>query len=324
MGLVGSLQQILDGHGFPVHNLGLRTLILLNPQARATRGLDRVALAAPWRSLGTVDVVETATARAARDSALEASTSVDVIVAVGGDGTANTIAGVLPGCSAALAVLPAGTTNVFARAIGTSRDPLVASAQLAQAVAEGRVELIRPGRANDRLFLANAGVGLDAAIVARVESGPRRKRYFGQGWFAAAALREVLSLRHQEPLRLLVRRDGISEQAAVLVVALRTGPYTFLGSRALTLMKGTGLRAALDVAWVPPLGIPRTLAIGLGMLAKRGPQRRVNHSLGVSQVSVSAACPFGYQVDGEFVGVTNHVELALADSPLRVVLPKKT
>jgi diacylglycerol kinase family enzyme len=91
----------------------------------------------------------------------------DLIVALGGDGTLNEV---LPGVvhsGVPLAVIPAGTANVFARETGLGTNPLKAAARLHELVPR-RVAagLLRcePGP-RDRYFLLMAGIGFDAHIV---------------------------------------------------------------------------------------------------------------------------------------------------------------
>ena len=108
----------------------------------------------------------------ATDVAREAAAQlVDVVVANGGDGTINEVVNGLAGTDTALAVLPGGTANVWAKEAGIPRDPSMAM----RVILEGERRLVDLGVANGRYFLLMAGVGLDAAIIPRVRPGWKRR-----------------------------------------------------------------------------------------------------------------------------------------------------
>ena len=75
-----------------------------------------------------------------------------------------------------LAVVPGGSTNVFARALGVDPDPTVATEQILEALANARTRSVSLGRAGDRYFTFNAGLGLDAEAVHAVETAPERRQ----------------------------------------------------------------------------------------------------------------------------------------------------
>jgi YegS/Rv2252/BmrU family lipid kinase len=120
------------------------------------------------------DVTISITERAghAADVAREAAAQlVDVVVANGGDGTINEVVNGLAGSDTALAVLPGGTANVWAKEIRVSKN----AAKAMRIVLSGRRERIDLGVANGRRFLLMAGVGLDAAIIPRVNPWLKRR-----------------------------------------------------------------------------------------------------------------------------------------------------
>ena len=104
--------------------------------------------------------------------ARQAASRGDLLVAAGGDGTINGIAGVAVQTGATLGVLPMGTRNHFARDLGLALDlPLAAAAILG-----GAIRLVDVGEVNGRIFLNNSSVGLYPRMVWEREAEQRRGR----------------------------------------------------------------------------------------------------------------------------------------------------
>ena len=112
-----------------------------------------------------------------------------LVIVAGGDGTLNEAANGLAGSETALAVIPAGTVNIWAKETGIPRKPLEA-ARLALTGGRRRVDL---GLAGGRYFLLMAGYGLDGAIARRVSQGLKGR--LGATAYAIAAVREALGYR---------------------------------------------------------------------------------------------------------------------------------
>lgn len=112
------------------------------------------------------------------------------VVVAGGDGTVAAAAAVLAGTGTALAVLPAGTLNHFARnhGIPTRFDEALGVAE------QGAVTSVDVGYLNDHLFLGTSSVG---AYVRFVETRDRLERSLGY-WLAslAAGVRILRTLRN--------------------------------------------------------------------------------------------------------------------------------
>lgn len=95
----------------------------------------------------------------------------DVVVSVGGDGSANEVVNGLRGTSAALAILPMGTANVVARELRLPKRAIA----LGELIVSGQYRWMDVGVHAGRRFLLGAGAGLDAAIVSRVMSNRAKK-----------------------------------------------------------------------------------------------------------------------------------------------------
>lgn len=169
----------------------MRLLLIVNTSASFVTARARVVIHKALSADHEVILKETnRRGHATRLAQGAAADGLDVAVVLGGDGTLNEAANGLAGSPTALAVLPGGSTNVFARTLGMANDPIEATSQLLSALAAGAgaVRRVGLGELNGRYFLFHAGVGFDAAVVRRVEEMASLKRYFGPALFILATL----------------------------------------------------------------------------------------------------------------------------------------
>ncbi len=157
---------------------------------------------------------------AARFAAEAAEERVDVVVAAGGDGTVNEVAGgmlsaaVSPGT--ALAVIPYGTANDFATGMGLLKGNPLKSLSLA---AEGVATPIDIGKVNDRIFVNVTSGGFGAEVTANTP--PRLKKALGG---AAYSLMGVVTAAKMNPYEChFAGADGVDHQASLLLMAVGNG-----------------------------------------------------------------------------------------------------
>jgi diacylglycerol kinase (ATP) len=115
----------------------------------------------------------------------------DTIFACGGDGTIHTLIQVLANTSATLAVLPMGTANALAHDLGLPMN-IAAAAQAAlhgtsRRVALGRIQYLDlEGRSCARFFIVAAGVGVDAHLFYKLQTGTKQRMgmaaYYAKAW----------------------------------------------------------------------------------------------------------------------------------------------
>src|SRR5215211_7183727 len=132
----------------------MRALVVVNPTATATTPRGRDVLVRTLAAELKVDVAETQHRGHARELGAQAvDDGVDVVVTLGGDGTVNEVVnGLLQHGPAphlpALAVVPGGSTNVFSRALGRSRNPVEATAEILDSLRAARTRLVSLGTAS--------------------------------------------------------------------------------------------------------------------------------------------------------------------------------
>jgi len=304
----------------------LKVLIVVNPAASSVTPRGRVVISKAFDWLGEVRVVSTTHRNHATELATAAvHDGTEVVVALGGDGTLNEVAGALAGSEVRLAVLPGGSTNVFARAIGLSDDPVEAAAQQITALADrgAHEEHMGLGWANGRVFVFHAGIGFDAAVVHEVEKRGHLKRWIAHPLFIAAAFRTWASYDRQA--RFQVGVDGGPPAATPLTLILNRDPYTYLGERPLTLARGVNFDHGLSVCRFDSLSMAGiVLTAGRALLSPAGftGSQEVHLSHGARQVIASSSGkPFAYQLDGDYIGETDRLVVEHRPRSLWLVKP---
>ena len=176
----------------------MKVLLLVNPFSSSVTARTRVVIRKALAGDHDVELVETARRNhATRLAQGAAADGVEVVVVLGGDGTVNEAANGLAGSATALAVLPGGSTNVFARTIGLPNDPVEATAMTLEALEAGSIRRVGLGVANGRYFCFHVGLGFDAALVEQVEKRAGLKRWAGLLQHQPLHLHRQPALRHR-------------------------------------------------------------------------------------------------------------------------------
>jgi YegS/Rv2252/BmrU family lipid kinase len=225
-----------------------------------------------------------------------------LVVACGGDGTISEVAGGIldAGGGAELGLLPAGTGNDFARALGIPCDPAAALEVLASAslrrIDAGRVTFVTPtGLTASRWFVNSASFGMSGDIA----RAAARSRLPGRLAFAVATLRVAATHR---PAIVQWRLDEGAEAVTmpVAAVALMNGCYVGAGMR---IAPGAALDdGLLDAVLIRPVSFLRVLVQGLHLY--RGTHLRLPEVsiAAVRRVKADADRPLPIEVDGETPG----------------------
>lgn len=308
MGL-GPLEQAGDTPAPPVVPPARRRMVVIvNPYATTVSAArERVAVAA-LRAGYDVETIDT---RRPGDATTLARTAAadghDVVVAYGGDGTINEAANGLVGSSTPLSILPGGSQNVYAKMLGIPTDLAGATRHLLRVAEDWRPRRVDLGRVNGRCFVFSAGLGLDAAVVRRVDANPGTKARLRHWYYAAAGVRIYATDYVVRPPCIDVDLGGQTVRGVTVLV--QTGdPYTFWGRRPLSVAEDIALDdGALAGAVLERARITDAPAIVARLFARRlriAGHRRVLGFSGVRRIVCTSADGrlIPLQVDGDHVG----------------------
>jgi len=304
----------------------MKLLLLVNSSASSVTARSRVVIQKALSADHDVTLAETSRRGHATRLAQGAATSgTEVVVVLGGDGTLNEAANGLAGSTCALAPLPGGSTNVFARTIGLPNDPIEATGDLLGALAAQTIRRVGLGLVNGRYFLFHVGMGFDAAVVAQVERRAGLKRYAGHPLFVYAGFDTWIRHYDRSRPRFAVHHaDGTVTDDGYLGICLNTNPYTYLGNRPLNIAPEATLDRGLAMVTLRTLAFARTMrvigsALGTGRYLRNNRWTDYRHD--VTSVTIEGYGPFPYQVDGDHLGDTERLVITHAPNVLDLVMP---
>lgn len=303
----------------------MKILLIVNASASSVTARTRVVIQKALSADHEVELAETARRGHATRLARGAATAgVDVVVVLGGDGTLNEAANGVAGTATALAPLPGGSTNVFARTLGLPDDPVHATAVTLDALESASVRSVGLGSANGRYFLFHCGVGYDAAVVSQVERRGHLKRWAGHPLFAFAAVDTWLRHYDRKNPHFRVEFDDTTIDDGYFAICLNTDPYTYLGTTPFTVTDHASLDRPLSILTVRSLGPVRLARLALRSL--RGQASRTGRGLDlhidVHRAVVRHDTPFPYQLDGDYLGEISEIEFLWEPDVLQLVVPE--
>ncbi len=306
----------------------MRVLVVSNPHATATTARERDVLTHALGAAAELEVVQTANRGHAAALACRAMRNrTDVVVVFGGDGTVNEVVNGLLTDGVhdhvpALGVVPAGSTNVFARALGLPATPLEATGVVLAALRSGERRPVSIGRVDDRWFVFAAGMGFDAAIVAGVERQRRKGTKSTHLLYARVGTREFFAADRRHPKLHIELPDGTRHDDIHFVVVANTDPWTFVGNRALRPTPGTTFDTGLGMYARRRMGAAGVL-FSMARLCGKAPRIGTRGALLIEDLAglvVIADEPTPVQVDGDYLGPREKLTFQMAAAAIEVLV----
>ncbi|MEO3389259.1 diacylglycerol kinase family protein [Mesorhizobium sp. CAU 1741] len=291
--------------------------IILNRQGGTLRTLDVDAFAA--KSKATLEeaghTVSTLTVDGKKiEEALTQAVEgpADVIMVGGGDGTVSAAAGKLMNTSKALAILPAGTMNLFARSLAI---PLQLETAV-NAFAGGEIRSVDLARANDRVFVHQFSVGLHAKLIELREKAEFRSR-LGKIWASARA--GLNALFRPPNLKVTLEMDDEMVEVATTGVGISNNPFGE-GHLPYADMPDKGvLGVYVTRAWRKRDMALFALKMAMGQW-KTNPHVDIYQSRKVTLKLKSKPKRFGCAIDGELCDLDGSTRIEILPGALKVLV----
>ena len=314
----------------------MRAVLIVNPNATSTTPAGRDLLAHALQS--RVGLVVTHTDH--RGHAIEIAEAAkrdgtDVIIVHGGDGTVNEVVNGLLGKPGpdrpaadtlpAVAVVPGGSANVFARALGISPDPIEATNQLIDLLGAHRGAWRRIGLMDcvERWAVFTAGMGVDGDVVAAVEAQRAKGRKVTAGRYIRIAVREMLGSVRDEPLLTVHLPDREPVSGVHFAFVSNASPWTYANARPVWTNPDTTFETGLGIFAVTTMNMAANLLVVRRMLSKKAniKGKHLIREDDLPWVRITSAEPIACQVDGDFLGMRDDMTFTAVPQALAVVAP---
>ncbi len=312
-----------------------RGLLIANPHATSTTAQVRDVITRALDRAMDLEVVTT-THRGHAESLAAEARDLDVLITLGGDGTINEVVNGLLESGRddlpMLAAIPGGSANVMARALGFPNDAVEATGMILESLRGDSHHTI--GLANARFadeagagrshwFTINAGLGLDARVIAAMESQREDGHAATPLRYIRTAVGEYLRDTERTAPALTLHRPGAQPvQGLAMVIVQNTAPWTFFGPMAINPCPRASFDLGLDVFAPHSLGVPSTVRFGLRMLRGSragGVEGRLTLLHDVPEVRITATTPTDLQLDGDGMGRVSDITFRAVPNALRIV-----
>jgi diacylglycerol kinase (ATP) len=300
-------------------------LLLYNPAAGRVpvrpfvRGIIRPLSAAGWQ----VEVAETLNGAHATQVARQAAKEdYDAVFAIGGDGTVGQVASGLMNTGTALAVLPAGTMNVWAMELGQRTFDWLhnnALRQNARLLAEAPVHRVDVGMCNGHPFLLWAGIGLDAMTIRQLEPRPRFVKYVSVPEYFAATVWNA-TIWHGMDLRVWADDQHVDGH---FLLAVATNIRRYVGGMAVLSPNAYLDDGEMDLWLLSGNNLADAFRHFFDLLAGRHLTSDQARCLSFHTARIESDAAFSIQMDGEPALGGTQVNIEIKKQALRIIIPPK-
>ena len=255
------------------------------------------------------EVVYTERAGHAVDIAAKAAEDeVDIVVAVGGDGTINEVARSLVHTNTALGIIPCGSGNGLARHLQIPMDPR----RSLEILNEGCLNTIDYGKINNVSFFCTCGVGFDAFVSLKFAHASKR----GLLTYLEKTLQE--SLKYKPETYEIETENEVSKYKAFLIACGNASQY---GNNAYITPQATLTDGLLDVTILEPFTVLDVPSLAFQLFNRTIDQNSRIKTFRCSKLCIRRKTPGVIHFDGDPMETSADIDIEIIKSGLHVIVP---
>jgi len=286
-----------------------KILFIINPISGGHNKVEIIKSIPKILDKNKFDIFITHTRRSghAAEIALKAvAENMDIVVAVGGDGTINEVASQLVNTNTALAIVPCGSGNGLARDLGIS----LHYKEAIQQINELEIRKIDVGICNNQYFFSIAGVGYDAKVAYDFNRGKKRK-FVGYLW---AILKDFFRVKAQQYEIEFEEHTHIGNYFLISVANCSQWGYNVQVAPGAKLDDGLFI---VNLCKKP--SIFSVIPFGIKLLSNKINRSKYVNFKTTKQISITSGTDFFYHLDGDAKGIIRQIDIEILHKALGVV-----
>ena len=288
-----------------------RVLFIVNPASGINEKETVVKIAEEMidRARYEISICCTEYAGHAEEMARQAATDgVDIVVAVGGDGTINEVGRAIVHTDTAMAVIPCGSGNGLARHL---RIPM-STAGAVRVINEGKEKMVDYGIIDGHPFFCTCGVGFDAFVSLKFAHSGRR----GIISYIENALRQILT--YSPETYEIENSEGTVKYKAFMIACANASQY---GNNAYIAPQASLTDGILDVTILEPFNVLDAPLLSRQLFSKKIGQNSRIKTMRDKRIVIRRATPGVLHYDGDPVMGGETLEVKIVPKGLKVIVP---
>lgn len=256
-------------------------------------------------------VIKTQYAGHAKEIAKEAAASgINIVVAIGGDGTINEIASSLIHTQTALGIIPCGSGNGLARHLGIPMEPKAAI----EVLNSGKILDIDYGKINGKPYFCTCGVGFDAFVSLKFADSGKR----GLLTYLENTLQQ--SLTYKPETYEIENEEGTVKYKAFLIACANASQY---GNNAYIAPRASLTDGLMDITILEPFTVLDVPSLSFQLFNKTIDQNSRIKTLRTKKIKIRRQSEGVYHFDGDPIVGEKELEIEIVSQGLKVVVSKK-
>lgn len=260
------------------------------------------------------DIVKTKyQGHAAEIASQAAAQGVDIVCAIGGDGTINEVARSLVHTNTALAIIPCGSGNGLARHLHIPVDPMGAI----RIINEGLIQPMDYGVINDYPFFCTCGVGFDAFISMKFAEAGKR----GPLTYIENVLMNGLRYNPEEYEIDIEGEEGsgTDEHKTYKAYVISCANASQYGNNVYIAPQASVRDGLLDVTILKPFGVLEAPQVSLQLLNGNIDKNSLVRTFRCKKVKIRRSAPGAVHYDGDPIELGKDIEVSIIPEGLLCV-----